>query len=321
MPGWVHNLLTPLPDDARRAALAALRAAPFAAALGVAYALLAPQVYQSTTAFVAESQNTRSLPAGLGALADQFGIGASLGSGPSAAYFADLLETRSILEPMLDVPMQLQTDTTPHALIELLRARGRNPADRRERGVRRLRRSIRVTPDAKTNVITVAVDARDPLLASEIAQALLAGLDRFNVSVRKSRARNEREFLEGRVADVTDQLRTAEDSLERFLNSNRGDVRSSPSLAFREARLRRKVEMTQTRFVDLQRQLDQARVQEVRDTPAITVLDKPNIPARRYKPNRKLVTIVITLLGMSLAYGVSRLRSAIRGMREQRGAA
>ncbi|HUL01704.1 MAG TPA: hypothetical protein VLV16_00585 [Gemmatimonadales bacterium] len=311
IPQWVHRVLRPLPEDVRRATLAAIRTAPFVGVLGAVYALLAPQHFQSTAAFIAESQNNRSLPAGLGALADQFGVGASLGSSQSPAYFADLLETRSILEPMLDMSMHLSNDTTSRPLIDLLHAKGRNVRDRRERAVRRLRRSISVSPDVKTNVITLAVDARDPLLASEIAQALLSGLDQFNVSVRRSRARNEREFLEGRVADVQDQLRAAEDSLQQFLTSNRGDVRASPSLSFREARLRRQVELTQTRFVELQRQLDQARVQEVRDTPAITILDKPNVPARRYKPNRKLVTIVITLLGMSIAYGLSRLRSHI----------
>jgi uncharacterized protein involved in exopolysaccharide biosynthesis len=156
------------------------------------------------------------------------------------------------------------------------------------------------------------VDARDPLLAYQVAQALLSSLDRFNVSVRRSRARNERDFLEGRVAAAQDDLRSAESDLEHFLATNRGDTRSSPSLAFREAGLRRKLDMTQTRFVDLQRQLDQARVQEVRDTPAITVLDKPYVPARRYRPRRRLVTLEVLVVGMVAAYALSRLASAVK---------
>jgi uncharacterized protein involved in exopolysaccharide biosynthesis len=312
IPQWVHRFLRPFPADAREGILTALRVAPFVAVFGAAYSLLITPTYISTAAFIAETPSTRGLSGSLGALADQFGFGMSLGSGPSPAYFADLLTTRSILEPLLALPMQMQKDSTTKPLLVLLKAKGKTPSLKQEAGVKRLRRAVRITPDVKTNVITIAVSSRDPLLSFEIAKALLASLDQFNMSVRQSRARNERQFLEGRVTDIQDQLRQAEDSMQQFMSANRGDTRGIPTLAFREARLRRNLEMMQTRFVELQRQLDQARVQEVRDTPAITVLDQPNVPARRAKPYRKLVTLVVTVLGMSLAYGYSRLRSAYR---------
>jgi len=219
---------------------------------------------------------------------------------------------RATVSSVVDIPMTTTEDTVARPLIERLKIKTPDLAYRREVAVKKLRASLQITPDIKTNVVDVSVDARDPLLAFEVAQALLASLDRFNVSVRRSRARNEREFLEGRVGAVQDDLRAAEAALEQFLATNRGDTRSSPSLAFRETGLRRKLDMTQTRFVDLQRQLDQARVQEVRDTPAITVLDRPNLPARRYRPRRKLVTLEVLVVGMLFAYAFSRLNSFIR---------
>jgi uncharacterized protein involved in exopolysaccharide biosynthesis len=301
-----------LPRDTRRALRASLYTAPFAAAFGVFIALTSRPHFLSTAAFIAEAQDTRSLASsGLGALAGQFGISAAIGGAQAPVYYADLLETRSILLPILDIPMTTMDDSVPRPLIDRLRIQTREPRYRVERGLVKLRQSLRINPDPKTNVVNLAVDARDPLLAYQIAQALLSSLDRFNVSVRQSRARNERNFLEARVTATQDDLRSAEADLERFLASNRGDVRSSPSLAFRETGLRRKLDMTQTRFVELQRQLDQARVQEVRDTPAITVLDKPNIPARRYRPRRRQVTMVVLIVGMVAAYALSRLYSLI----------
>ncbi len=306
-------LFNALPPDMRRGLIASLRAAPFAGALGVLLAFVSPAHYLSSAAFVAEAQDTRSLAsAGLGALAGQFGISTSIGGSQAPVYFADLLETRSILLPILDVPMTTSDDTVPRPLIDRLRIQTTEPRYRLERGLIKLRNSLQISPDAKTSVVTVSVDARDPLLAFQIAQTLLSSLDRFNVSVRRSRARNEREFLEGRVAAAQDSLRSAEIDLEQFLSTNRGDTRSSPSLAFRETRLRRRLDMTQTRFVDLQRQLDQARVQEVRDTPAITVLDKPNIPARRYRPRRRLLTLEVLVVGMAVAYAYSRLLNLVK---------
>jgi uncharacterized protein involved in exopolysaccharide biosynthesis len=308
---WTRSLLGALPEDMRRGVIAALRTAPFAFALGAFLALRAQKIYRSTAAFVAESQDTRSLPSGLGAIAGQFGI-SGVGANQAPAYFADLLTTRSILGPILDIPMTTTDDSVPRPLIDRLRIKVTEPQARQERGLLKLRAALRITPDIKTNVVSLSVYAPDPLLAYQIAQALLSSLDRFNVSVRRSRARNERDFLEGRVAAAQDDLQSAELGLEHFLATNRGDVRSSPSLAFREAGLRRKLDMTQTRFADLQRQLDQARVQEVRDTPAITVLDRPNIPVQRDRPHRKVLTLEVMCVGMFFAYGISRLNSLIR---------
>src|SRR3989449_10255483 len=117
-------------------------------------------------------------------------------------------------------------------------------------------------------------------------------------------------MLEARLTEAQSRLASAETELQRFLSANR-DTRSSPSLSFHEARLRRKVDLAQTRFIELQRQLDQARIQEVRDTPAITVLDKPNLPERYYRPRRTLVVLVVLLVGIIGGYGFSRLNSTL----------
>ena len=300
-----------VPEDIRRGLGASLRTAPFAAILGVAVALLLPKHYLSTASFVAESQNLRALPAALGALADQFGVAAGAGAGQSPAFFADLLESRAILLPILSMSTTVQGDGSPRPLIERLGVGGPEQPDREERGLRKLRNMIDVTPDVKTNVVTFGVDSRDAQIAYQIATALIERLDQFNVSKRRSRARNEREFLDARVSDAQRELQEAENGLEQFLTSNRGDTRTSPSLAFREARLRRKVELAQARFVQLQGQLDQARIQEVRDTPVITVLDKPNVPQRHYRPRRALVVAVVLALGMVAAYAVARLTPSV----------
>jgi uncharacterized protein involved in exopolysaccharide biosynthesis len=307
----IRSLLLVLPDEVRRAVGNAIRVSPLAAALGMGIAFLWPKHYLSTASFIAENQTVRTLPSTLGALADQFGISGGVGGAQSPAFFADLLESRAILLPILSMPVTTTGGGDPKPLIDRLGGGGAEHRDREERGLRKLRTMLQVTPDAKTNVVTLGVDARDPQIAHQVAEALLRNLDQFNVTVRRSRARNEREFLDARVSDAQNDLRVAEGELERFLNSNRGDTRSSPSLAFREARLRRNVELAQARFVELQRQLDQARIQEVRDTPVITVLDRPNVPEQHYRPRRSLVVLVVTALGVVTAYALSRIASML----------
>src|SRR5260370_6919716 len=201
----------------REGGVASIRGAPIAAAVGVVVAFLWPNHYLSTASFVAESQNIRALPSALSALADQFGLQGVAGTGQSPAFFADLLETRAILGPILQMPTTSTSDKDPKPLIDRLDVGGSERRDRYERGVTKLRQMLQVTPDGKTNVVSLGVDARDPELAYEVAQALVTKLDEFNVSVRRSRARNESEFLVSRVSEAQPELRPAAEALEQFI--------------------------------------------------------------------------------------------------------
>ena len=298
---WV---IAAIPSDVRTGLRGALRFAPWAAVLGVIVAFVWPRYYQSTATFMAESQTPRNLPSGLGALAEQFGM-TSLTGNMGPAYYAKLLDSRDVLEHVLLLPMTATDDSVPRPLIDRLGVSPSNP-DRMNKSLKKLRNRVQVSADVSTNTVTMSVDMRDANVAFQTAKSLLTTLDSFNVTVRKSRARNEAEFLTTRVADAQATLRNAEANLESFLATNR-EGRGTPSLAVQESRLRRAAEMAQTRFTDLQRQLDQARVQEVRDTPVLTILDRPNLPQKPYKPIRSLVVAVILVVGMGVGYGWARL--------------
>ena len=300
----LRRLIAATPPAVRTGLGGALRFAPWAALVGLITAFVWPRYYQSTATFMAESQTPRNLPTGLGALAEQFGVTSLTGNlGP--AYYAKLLDSREVLERVLMIPTTTNDDSVARPLIDRLGVSGSNP-DRMNKSLKKLRNRVQVSADVTTNTVSLAVDMRDPHVAFQAATALLSTLDSFNITVRKSRARNEAEFLTARVADAQGALRAAEAGLESFLAANR-EGRTTPALAVQESRLRRAAEMAQTRFSDLQRQLDQARIQEVRDTPVLTVLDRPNLPVKPYKPIRSLVIAVIVIVGMGLGYGWARL--------------
>src|SRR5206468_9599271 len=107
--------------------------------------------------------------------------------------------------------------------------------------------------------------------------------------------------------EAATELAATEDSLRRFLSSNRA-FQGSPALAFEEARLRRAQDLRQTLYVNLRQQLDQATIDASRNTPALTVITRPEIVTTRSWPRRRLVValvvagaLVITLLWLRVA--------------------
>src|SRR2546428_650042 len=104
-------------------------------------------------------------------------------------------------------------------------------------------------------------------LASELGLALV---NTFNLERRQSRAAQEKRFVETRRTEARDELQVAEDRLKSFLERNR-DYRNSPQLVFDQERLAREVALRQQLLTSLSQAYEQARIDEVRDTPVITV--------------------------------------------------
>jgi hypothetical protein len=127
--------------------------------------------------------------------------------------------------------------------------------------------------------VSFTVEGPSMKVARLMADTILVALNDLVVEVRRKRANAEREFLEKRFGALGDSLRAREDVLRQFYEQNRN--LASPQLQFEEVRLRRDVDRVQNVYAQVGGQLEQARIQEVRDTPALIVVDPPIDPVRK----------------------------------------
>jgi uncharacterized protein involved in exopolysaccharide biosynthesis len=167
---------------------------------------------------------------------------------------------------------------------------------RAEQVLIRLNRRLQTTVDARTSEIRVAFGGPTAAEAAEALDSLLSLTDAFAVTNLRSRARARRQFAETQVAEAKVNLDQAEDSLRQFSERNRR-LTDSPSLQFEEARLRRRIDLRQEIYVALNRELEQARLDEVRDTPILNIIDPPVPPARHEKPQRRVIVLLGAFLG------------------------
>ncbi|HEY7637570.1 MAG TPA: Wzz/FepE/Etk N-terminal domain-containing protein [Gemmatimonadales bacterium] len=279
-------------------------------ALVVGITLVLPRSYTSRSSFMPQ---TRSQTGSLSGLAAQFGFTLPLSAtdgGQSPAFYADLVKSRSILGGVVDSQFEYQGDQGPvkGTLVDFYKSKGKTPALRRDAAIRKLEDDVEATTVQKTGMVNLAVTVRQPALALEINQRLLDLINQFNLRTRQSQASQERRFTEQRLAEVRQDLRAAEDRLQQFLQRNR-DIRNSPDLTFQADRLQREVTMQQQVFTTLAQAYEQAKIEEVRDTPVITVVERPEAPVR---PDRRgligkgLLGLLLGLvIGAGLAFGKS----------------
>ncbi len=263
-----------LPRVSRRV----LGAAAALSVLVVLISLLMPRTWTASGAFRPQTPGLRS--SSLAGLAAQFGVSLPLDQEQeSPDFYADLLKSRAVLRPIAVARFAGTAGGDSATLIQLFDIHQATPARDLDETVRQLQQKIAVSTGLKTGVITFSVTARSAELAAVLATRILAQIDTFNLVTRQTRAHLERGFTETRVQSALGDLRGAEDRLTGFLRSNR-DYRNAPELLFQHDRLERDVTLRQQVYTELVQSLERSRIEEVRDTPVITVVDPPLLPAR-----------------------------------------
>jgi uncharacterized protein involved in exopolysaccharide biosynthesis len=283
---------------------------PFAGGvLSVALWLLLPPTYTASTTFVPEAGAQSRLPQGLSGIAGQLGITLAQGPAESPRFYGQVLRSRQIMERVLQtryrIPGGAPNPADSASLLQLLDISGRNLADSIERGIKQLNSQLSVSVDNQTNIVTVSIQARDRLLAATVANSFVQYLNDFNAQTRQSQARERRKFVEQRVAQAGLELRSVEDSVRTFYERNRG-WQESARLVFEEAGLRRQVTIGQEVYLTLKRDYENARIEEVNDTPVITVIDIAAPPQRQSSPRLRLLLplalAIATILACIWAY-------------------
>lgn len=223
----------------------------------------------------------------IAALASQFGVSipGMSDSEESVDFYVRLARARVLLEDVIRREYVFTErvdggDTIRGNLITLYDIDEENAPKRMHKAVKKLNKRLDVNADLNAGVVTIRTEEKWPGLTEQVNRALLEGIDRFNQQRRNRQAATERTFLENRLVEGRAELAAAERELSDFLERNRR-YDDWPALRFQHDRLRREVEHAQDLTDALVQAYEEARLQEVRNTPVIAVLDPPEGSARR----------------------------------------
>ena len=292
---------------------------PIAAALltfGLSFLL--PKRWTADTRFVPEASSSLELPQGIGALAGELGF--SLPSSDpmsSPDFYAAVMESRSLLERTLRARFPVPgaaSDSAP--LIDILEIEVEGPRERMESAVEWLRDHSSASVDAKTGAVDFSVEMPDPDLAAAVTAHMVGLLNDFNQRTRNLRARERRKFAGARSEEAQAEFEAAEDSLRTFLTRNR-QFEFTPQLMFERNRLERQVTLRQEVYQTLRREYEIARIEEVNDTPVLTVVDPPVAPAYPSGPRRVRMAAVAGVLGLLVGVSLAFLLQYLERSREQ----
>jgi uncharacterized protein involved in exopolysaccharide biosynthesis len=306
-----HSILSAIRIALRHPKALLLSPIVFVLAVG-GYSLNTALSYQSKASFLPQSSGGGQLKG----LAAQLGLDAGGGSpAESPYYYVDLIKLDAVLGRVATDTFQDPQSGRTTPLMNIYGA-GSDTAELRERAVGKLRRRITADADRRTGIVTISATDRSPRLAREIVQSVLDELNRFNQQNRQSRATSERRFAEARLTAARADLQSAEERLESFLVQNRTYV-GSPSLQVQAERLNRTVSFRSALVTTLTQNYEQARMDEVRDTPVISIVQPPTLPRHRNTQGLLGRLVFATVIGIFLGVVIAALSEWFRTMRNE----
>ncbi len=285
-----------------------------AAVVAAAWSLLQPPSYRASGTFALE-EVTMPDAGGLALLAGQ--LGGLANGGRSLQFHAQLLRGPTLLR-------QLASDSfadpgAPEArrpLVELLDIDGETAEERQHAAVQYLsEEAIATSIDDQSGTITFDVNLPDADLAAAVAHRLFDRLVQYNLETRNSAASERLRFAERELARTRGDLLASENVLRDFLQANRGGL-ESPRLALKRGQLQRQVSVLGDVYTQLAAEVQQARIDEVRDTPVLTLVETPTAPLRRESPRRTRMTLVGLVLGGAAGIAWVVLSGVGRRLRE-----
>ena len=160
-------------------------------------------------------------------------------------------------------------------------------------------RSIDVTENIKTNIVRLSVNASEPKLSAEINQALIEKLDEHQRDYNRIKTSEAKHFIQERIKETEKDLIAAEEKLRDFMDRNRR-IENSPALQLNKQRLTREVTVLTGVFTTLKQQLETTKIEEVKESDYVIIIDPPEMPLQKSAPNKRIIMILSFILGVGM---------------------
>jgi uncharacterized protein involved in exopolysaccharide biosynthesis len=253
--------------------------------------------YESSVVILPEYGSKSSMFSQFSGLAALAGV--KVGEAAPTEIYQNLLQSESVMAPVINSRYLTKEYPDSVNLIQYFEidTKDKNPEiQKRTRFlvVNKLFTNALISTDLDriTKILTIKVTMPEAQLSADVVNKIVESLDFYIRTKRKSYVSEQRYYLEKRVEQVKDSLGICENKLRDFREQNRMIVQS-PNLLLEQGRLMRNVEILQTVYIELTKQLELAKIDEIKDTPILNIKEDAQNPIIKVGPKRLLILILI----------------------------
>jgi uncharacterized protein involved in exopolysaccharide biosynthesis len=272
-----------------------------ATAISIIISILLPNYYKSTAVLLPETEKSKlSALSGISDLASLAGL--NVGEVSFVKLYPKIIASEAVLKNVLYSKFYSRKLKDSVTLIQFWEIDEDTPALAYETSLRSFRDQLEVAMDAKTNIVSISLETKEPQFSADVVNKITSELDNFIRTKRTTNASEQRKWIEARLSEVKNDLQRSENTLKDFRETNRRIV-DSPNLLLDQERLIREVQINSALYVELKKQYEIVKIEEIKDIPIINVMDRGRPAARKERPKRAVIVATVFLLSVVMGGG------------------
>ena len=298
--------------------------------IGVVLAFNSETKYNAELTFVVEEAGGGSSLGAMSGIASQFGfdIGTTSRSTFSQSNILELLKSRGVIEGALMQSAQVNSknDLLIEHYLELNKVKESWVENEDFEGISfhdnlsyihdsisgdiwnsiiKDKLVIKLQSD-EANIIKLSYTSLDDEFAKEFVVALIDEMGKMYTAHQTGQANNTLDFLQNRADSVFRELEIAEEDFARIKDINQRIVKASGRL--KELQLMRRVEVLNTMYLEIIKNLELSKITLLNHTPIINTIDTPKLPLKEDNISKVLAGIFGGFLGgfLSVFYFIFR---------------
>lgn len=143
-------------------------------------------------------------------------------------------------------------------------------------------------------MISISVEAQDPLICATLTDTVQNRLQQFITDYRTSKARKDLEYYQKLCSEAKSKYEKVRQTYGSYADANNDIILESYKL--KENDLENEMQLLYNNYTALQTQVQQARAKLTLQTPAFTTLQSASVPLKPAGPKRMLFVIGMTFL-------------------------
>lgn len=288
--------------------------------LSAAYIVPQPRTYTANTLLAPEAGNSDNV-GGLSSIASAFGFNLGDATSVDAIYptlYPELISSNDFIVDLLGIQIQtldgqIKTDLYTYLVKHQKSAFYKKPiiwakrkiknmfADKQWQAnegaidpsrlteqqfniVEGLKSSIICTVDPLTNVISLKVNAQDPLVAANLTDSVCDRIKDFITKYRTSKARVDVKYYKKLAQEAYANYQKVQEEYSMFCDTHK-NITQQATLSKRDD-LEREVSMSLSIYQAMISQLEKHKTKLQEDTPVFTTLQRASVPLRPSAPKR-----------------------------------
>lgn len=180
-------------------------------------------------------------------------------------------------------------DAEGHSNVDSLRL-----TKQQEMVVKALAKNISAAVEKRTYVLSLKVTMQDPIIAAQLANAIIDELQNFVITYRTTKERENVEYYEKLYDETRDEYLAAQRSYARYVDANIGTI--SKSSQVQQQHLQNEAQLRYQLYNQTAQNLLTARAKVQHEAPVLVVV-QPGIAPHIGKPSKVKLTILWFILG------------------------